>query len=111
MTNTPVAAFEPPYYAAIFTSVRTDGDNGYGETVDRMHALVQDMPGFLGYESARVPGGVGITVAYFRDAESIRGWKQHAEHSAAKEQGRAQWYERYTLHIAKVEHSHEWVRG
>lgn len=22
---------EPPYYAVIFTSVRTDGDNGYAE--------------------------------------------------------------------------------
>ncbi|MEV0090622.1 antibiotic biosynthesis monooxygenase [Streptomyces sp. NPDC050738] len=111
MTNTPVAAYEPPYYAAIFTSVRTEQDSGYAETGERMQELVQDMPGFLGYESARVPGGIGITVAYFRDEASIRGWRLHAEHAAAKERGRAEWYERYTLHIAKVEHSHEWVAG
>ncbi len=25
----------PPYYAVIFTSVRTDGDNGYAEMAER----------------------------------------------------------------------------
>ncbi|MCZ9347472.1 antibiotic biosynthesis monooxygenase, partial [Streptomyces sp. TRM76130] len=28
----PVAAHEPPYYVAVFTSVRTQDQDGYGET-------------------------------------------------------------------------------
>ena len=29
----------PPYYAVIFTSERTDGDNGYAEMADEMVSL------------------------------------------------------------------------
>lgn len=44
---------EPPYYAVIFTSYRTEGDNGYAEMAARMVALAAEQPGFLGIESAR----------------------------------------------------------
>ncbi|MFF6989343.1 antibiotic biosynthesis monooxygenase family protein [Streptomyces sp. NPDC010273] len=107
----PVLAHQPPYYAVVFTSLRTEGDNGYGETADRMGELVKGIPGFLGEDSARVPGGLGITVAYFRDLAGIEAWRAHAEHRAAKEYGREHWYERYSLHIAKVEYSRGFERG
>ncbi|MER6210217.1 antibiotic biosynthesis monooxygenase [Streptomyces sp. NPDC001642] len=106
----PVPAHQPPYYAVVFTSLRTEGDNGYGETADRMGELVKGIPGFLGEDSARVPGGLGITVAYFRDLAGIEAWRAHAEHRAAKEYGREHWYERYSLHIAKVEYSRGFER-
>ncbi|MDR6977106.1 heme-degrading monooxygenase HmoA [Streptomyces sp. 3330] len=106
----PVSALQPPYYAVVFTSVRTVEDDGYGETADRLGELVRDVPGFLGEDSARTPGGLAITVAYFRDLDGIEQWRTHAEHRAAKEYGRAHWYERYSLHIAKVEHSHGFER-
>ncbi|MFI6490343.1 antibiotic biosynthesis monooxygenase family protein [Streptomyces sp. NPDC050564] len=107
----PVAAHEPPYYAVVFTSVRTEGDHGYGETAERMGELVKEIPGYLGEDAARTPGGLGITIAYFRDLAAIDVWRNHQEHRAAKEYGRAHWYERYTLHIAKVEHSHGFERS
>ncbi|TLS40632.1 antibiotic biosynthesis monooxygenase [Streptomyces montanus] len=107
----PVAAQEPPYYAVVFTSVRTEGDNGYGETAERMEERVKEIPGFLGIDSARTPGGLGITVGYFRDAEAIEEWRSDMEHRAAQKRGRESWYESYTLHIAKVERSHGFRRG
>ena len=55
---------EPPYYAVIFSSRRTDGDNGYGDMADRMLALAAEQPGFLGAESTRGIDGFGITVSY-----------------------------------------------
>ncbi|MGW1890419.1 antibiotic biosynthesis monooxygenase [Streptomyces sp. NPDC002004] len=107
----PVPAHEPPYYAAIFTSLRTDGDNGYGETAARMDELVREIPGFLGEDSAATPGGLRITVAYFRDETALAEWRAHAEHRAAQRRGRAEWYEQYVLHVAKVERSHGFVRA
>jgi heme-degrading monooxygenase HmoA len=107
----PVDAQEPPYYAVVFTSVRTDGDNGYGETAERMEERVKEIPGFLGMDLARTPGGLGITVGYFRDAEAIEEWRSDMEHRAAQKRGRESWYESYTLHIAKVERSHGFRRG
>ncbi|MFD4546446.1 antibiotic biosynthesis monooxygenase family protein [Streptomyces sp. NPDC058466] len=107
----PVPAHEPPYYAAVFTSVRTEDDGGYGETAERMEELVKDVRGYLGMDHARTPGGLSITVGYFRDEDAIREWSAHAEHRAAQRRGRAEWYERYTLHIAKVERSHGFERS
>ncbi|MFH8936114.1 antibiotic biosynthesis monooxygenase family protein [Streptomyces griseosporeus] len=107
---TPVPAAEPPYYVAVFTSLPTPDQSGYAETADRLGALVRDIPGYMGEDSARTPGGLAISVAYFRDLEGIERWRRDAEHVAAKERGRQQWYERYSLHIARVEHSHTFRR-
>lgn len=92
---------EPPYYAVIFTSVRTDGDAGYGAMAERMDALAREQPGYLGVESARE--GIGITVSYWRNLESIRAWKANAEHLFAQQAGRSTWYSDYRVRIAKVE--------
>ncbi|MBD0675253.1 antibiotic biosynthesis monooxygenase family protein [Kitasatospora sp. NPDC091335] len=106
----PVEAFEPPYYAAVFTTVRTQEQSGYSETNERMEDLVRDIPGYLGMDHAQTPGGLSITVGYFRDADALTEWRTNAEHRAAQKRGRAEWYERYTLHVAKVERSHGFVR-
>ncbi|MFF1447524.1 antibiotic biosynthesis monooxygenase family protein [Streptomyces sp. NPDC058274] len=107
----PVAAHEPPYYAVVFTSVRTEESDGYGETGERMEELVRGVPGFLGMDHARTPGGLSITVGYFKDEAALQQWRSDAEHRAAQRRGRAEWYERYTLHVAKVERSHGYERG
>ena len=97
----------PPYYSVIFTSVRTEGDNGYAEMADRMVELARQQDGFLGVESAR--NEIGITVSYWRDLESIHRWKEHAEHYIAREKGRNEWYQSFKVRIAKVERDYEFV--
>ncbi|WP_305463492.1 antibiotic biosynthesis monooxygenase family protein [Photobacterium leiognathi] len=97
LANTP----KPPYYAVIFTSVRTAGDNGYGEAANRMIELAEQQPGYLGAESARED--VGITVSYWADFESIKNWKANTEHREAQKTGRKLWYESFKVRISKVE--------
>ena len=104
IANTP----PPPYYAVIFTSLRTPVDEGYREMSERMLALAAEQDGFLGVESARE--GVGITVSYWRDLSAIKAWKTHAEHTIARERGRAQWYERFKVRIARVERDYGFER-
>lgn len=101
----------PPYYAVIFSSQRTPndadgGDNGYGETAQRMAELAARQPGFLGMESTRGSDGFGITVAYFDTEENIRAWKRNMEHAAARQKGREVWYAHYEIRIAKVERAY-----
>jgi hypothetical protein len=50
----------PPYYAVIFTSQRTSGDQGYGLMAERMLELAARQPGFLGVESVRGADGFGM---------------------------------------------------
>lgn len=91
----------PPYYAVIFTSHRTEGDNGYDAMAARMVELAQQQTGFLGVESAREE--VGITVSYWADLVSIKQWKANVEHLQAQKTGREQWYREFRVRIAKVE--------
>jgi heme-degrading monooxygenase HmoA len=96
----------PPYYTVIFSSLRTEGDRGYGETADRLGELVASQPGFLGMESARGADGFGITVAYFDSPEAIRAWKRNAVHAAARQRGRETWYSHYEVRVAIVERAY-----
>jgi heme-degrading monooxygenase HmoA len=97
IANTP----KPPYYAVIFTSIRTNGDNGYGAMASKMVELASKQPGFLGLESAREE--VGITVSYWSDLESIKKWKENIEHQRAQKLGREKWYSSFKTRISKVE--------
>jgi heme-degrading monooxygenase HmoA len=97
---------EPPYYAVIFSSQRTEGDQGYGDVAERMMALAAQQPGFLGVESVRGADGFGITVSYWASEEAIAGWKAHVEHRSAQEGGKRIWYADYQLRIARVERAH-----
>ena len=92
---------EPPYYAVIFTSVQSSDTEGYRSMAEKMLALAAEQPGYLGVESARE--GIGITVSYWRDIESIQQWKKHAEHLQAQAAGKSRWYKNYTTRIARVE--------
>ena len=92
---------KPPYYAFIFTSEKIDSDNGYVDMANRMEELAKQQEGFLGIESAR--DGLGITVSYWRDLDSIRKWKMNAEHLQAQEKGKTLWYKNYKTRICLVE--------
>jgi heme-degrading monooxygenase HmoA len=107
----PIARPEPPYYAVIFTSQRTAVDAGYGDTAERIVALAAGQPGFLGVESARGADGLGITVSYWRSLDDVAAWRRHAEHTVARETGRALWYSHYELRIAEVQRAYGWDAG
>lgn len=97
--NTP----EPPYYAVIFSSRRTEGDKGYERVADEMVRLASTQPGFLGVESARGEDGFGITVSYWESPEAIQMWKQNALHQLVQQKGKEVWYESFFARVAKVE--------
>jgi len=102
----------PPYYAVVFSSVRTGADEaGYGEAAQRMVELAREQPGFLGVESTRGADGFGITVSYWESEDAIRAWRRHAEHAATRERGRTAWYRHFELRIARVERAYGWDAG
>lgn len=95
---------KPPYYAVVFTSIRTEGDFEYAEMADKMIDLAEKQEGFLGVESAR--NELGITVSYWESLDAIKKWKLHTEHMEAREKGRSMWYNAFKVRICKVEHEY-----
>ncbi|OPA78604.1 antibiotic biosynthesis monooxygenase [Paenibacillus selenitireducens] len=94
---------QPPYYAVIFVSERTEGDNGYGKMADKMEELATKQEGFLGVESARGDDGLGITVSYWESLDAIKSWKENSAHQVAQDRGKRDWYQSFALRVCKVE--------
>ena len=95
----------PPYYAVIFTSLRSNIEEGYALMAEQMETLATEQPGFLGLESTR--DGLGITVSYWESLEAIKHWKNQADHLVAQKMGRKKWYTAYKTRICKVERDYE----
>ena len=98
-----------PYYAVIFTSTRTEGDNGYGAMAELMETLAKQQDGFISIDSAR--SEVGITVSYWEGLEAIKQWKQQTDHIVAQQKGRQDWYNWYNVRICKVEREYEFDKN
>ena len=95
----------------IFTSVRDEQpDDGFTEADERMFALARERPGFLGYETAS-GDDLAITISYWESEAAIASWKAVADHRAAQEQGRARWFERYEVRVARVERAYGFRQG
>jgi len=99
---------KPPYYAVIFSSIKTEDDLDYGIMSDKMVALAQHQEGFLGLESAR--NDIGITVSYWESLEAIKNWKINIKHTEAREKGRSTWYKKFKVRICKVERDYEFEK-
>lgn len=99
ITQTPV----PPYYAVIFTSQRTEGDQGYSSMAEKVLELAAQQEGFIGAESVRNRAGLGITVSYWQSLEAIEQFRNNSLHAAAQKKGRNCWYSEFGLRVCKVE--------
>ncbi len=107
MANT----FGVPYYAVIFTSIRTELDaQEYDDAARRMLEFVRQQPGFLGVESARSDDGLGITVSYWANEAAILAWKEHPQHREIRERGRSTWYRRCTTRVSRVEREYSFAK-
>jgi heme-degrading monooxygenase HmoA len=94
----------PPYYAVIFTTIKSDNLDGYDEMNERMFELAQQQKGYLGIESGR--GALGVSVTYWESLEDIAAWKANAEHKLAQAKGYETWYESFATRVAMVERDH-----
>lgn len=97
IANTP----NPPYYAVIFTSIRTEIEDDYLLMAIKMVEMAQVQEGYLGHESARE--GLGITVSYWKSLDAIKQWKMNVDHLFAQKFGKSKWYAAYKTRICLVE--------
>lgn len=98
--QTSTTSTTPPYYAVIFTSIRTDTDDGYGEIAHKVLEEATKQAGFLGFESAR--NEIGISVSYWENLEAIEAWKVNAIHKSAMGKAR-DFYKFFRVRVCRVE--------
>lgn len=86
-------------------------DDGYAAAATAMDRLAQTQPGYVGIDSVRDAGGLGITVSYWADDTAATAWRDNAEHAAIREKGRNIWYDAYSLHVTAVTRSYDWRKA
>lgn len=101
---------QTPYYAVIFSALKSDDQQGYDQAAQRMEVLSAAQPGYLGRVHAVTDEGVSVTTSYWQDLASISAWKGQTEHFLVQQQGKKCWYDEYTIEIARVERAYCWER-
>jgi heme-degrading monooxygenase HmoA len=97
--------------AVIFISQRNGNDaKGYRLASEDMIVLAAQQPGYLGVDSVRDDAGLGITVSYWQNEAAASAWRDNAEHTAIRNAGRGKWYDSYSLHVANIGRSYDWLR-
>lgn len=105
----PYPASEPPYYAAIFSSTRTENLKGYDEMDKTLSKMANEQPGFLGLESMQQEER-SITISYWESLDAIKNWKNNPLHQQAQQAGKQTWYQHYSIQICKVEKAYDFNR-
>ena len=103
IANTP----KPPYIAAVFTSIRTDVEEGYEKMNELTFKELESIEGYLGYEAFRDENGFGVNVSYWKDMEALKNWRDNTLHQKAQKLGKEKWYKNYKLRICTVVRDYE----
>ena len=103
ISNTP----SPPYVCAVFTSIRTEINEGYEQMNDILFKEINKVSGYLGNETFRDKDGFGVNVSYWKDMKSLKYWRDNELHKKAQALGKSKWYKEYKLRICKVERNYE----
>ncbi len=83
----------------------------YGETFERMVALVSDVPGFISIEAFSSEDGSELAVARFENEEAILAWRNHAEHARTRDRGRYEFFDAYEITVSRMTRGYHWRRG
>lgn len=94
---------EPPYFAVIFVSERSNSLDGYPEMDAATLEEAAKVEGYLGHISLGSEEK-GMFISYWKSLESIDLWRKQSLHLTAKKMGRKQWYSRYISQISEVKH-------
>lgn len=98
--------------AVIFASQRNGADDaGYLAAAQAMETLARTQPGCRGIVSSRGADGFGITISYWTDEAAAIAWRDHPDHAAIRDRGRAVWYDSYRVTVCEVMRGYDWRRG
>ena len=106
IANTP----NPPYVAAIFTSIRTNVEEGYDKMDELTFKEIETINGYLGCEVYRDENGFGVNVSYWKDLNALKNWKENTLHKKAQVLEREKWYKNYKLRICLVERDYGFIK-
>ena len=84
----------------IFRSRLRPGVEAQIETLGgRIYALGSAMPGFISYREYAAADGESVAIVEFDSHESLRAWREQAEHKEAQQAGRDRFFSEYRITV------------
>ena len=74
----------------------------YEEMAAEMERLARASPGFIEVKAYKSDDGERLTLVWWQDKETLRGWATNVRHMQAQRMGREKWYAYYKLEVAEV---------
>ena len=85
--------------------LRPEAADEYAQWANRMKALAQTMPGYIGHKTFIAEDGERVTIVEFASEETHRAWAGHSEHVQAKLKDREAFYAEYHVQVCSVTRS------
>src|SRR5262245_19138162 len=76
-----------------------------------MEDLARTMPGFVDVKAFKSDDGERLTVVWWENEETLKGWRENVRHRLAQRLGREQWYEYYKIEVAEVVRQNAFTRA
>ena len=97
----------------LFRSRKTDAADSdeYRAALAEMLERARRAPGFVDFRAyAPAEGDETLSVIWWRDAETLRAWREDERHRFAQRRGREDWYAWYRLEVAEIVRESEFER-
>ena len=81
--------------------LRQEHHQEYEVWASRMNELAAQMPGFISIKTYAAEDGERVSIVEFESEETMRGWRNHAEHREAQELGQKLFYSEYRIQVCQ----------
>lgn len=87
----------------IFRSrLRPEHQEEYAQWATRIHDIAVTMPGFISIKTYSAEDGERVSIVEFESEETMRVWREQADHRQAQELGRKLFYSEYHIQVCQV---------
>lgn len=93
------------------SKLTAEAGEDYNAMSEELHSLIKENPGFLDVKHYQAEDGERLTVVWFKDAESLRAWRQLPRRREAQATGRKKWYEYYKMDVATIDRVSNYERA
>jgi heme-degrading monooxygenase HmoA len=96
---------------AVFrTRLREDADMAALTALgERMVAGATAMPGFVSYKDYSADDGESLTLVEFASEPELLAWRNDADHRAAQERGRREFFAAYQVQVCRVDRAYRFA--
>jgi heme-degrading monooxygenase HmoA len=89
---------------------RREAEPAYQLLSRQMESSARSMPGFVDFKSFTADDGEQVSVVTFATPADQRRWRDDLSHREAQRRGRDEFYEQYSIQVARCTHVSEWSR-